>query len=160
MKFVVDRMLGKLARWLRIAGYDTLYISDLPVEKEVEDDYMAANHEDRILLTKDKNLYHKAKSVERPVVLIESNSVGEQLKEVEKIGVKFKPVMDRCSVCNEFLREPSKEEKKDVLEEEGIEEDLADIYELWYCPRCKKLYWKGSHWDNMIDFLQKHSINH
>ncbi len=160
MKFMVDRMLGKLARWLRIAGYDTLYIADLPVNKEVEDDYMAANHEDRVLLTKDKDLFSRAKSVGRPVVLIESNSVGDQLKEVEKIGVKFKPVMDRCSVCNEFLREPSEEEVEEVLEEEGIEEDLAEIYELWYCPRCKKLYWKGSHWENMIDFLHKHSVDH
>jgi hypothetical protein len=151
-------MLGKLATWLRIAGYDTLYIADLAVEKEEEDHHLAYNHEDRILLTKDKELFNRAKSTGRKVILLKSNSVAEQMKEVEKIGVKFKPVMDRCSVCNELLRKPSNEEKMEVLRREGIKEDLAEKYELWYCEKCRKLYWMGSHWENMIKFLNKHSI--
>lgn len=158
MRFICDRMLGKLARWLRIAGYDTLYIGDLPVEKEYEDDMLASNYEDRILLTKDKELYRKAKAAKKDVLLIKSNSIGEQLKEVESIGVIFRPVMDRCSVCNEFLRKPSDEEKFEVFRKEGINNDISKEYELWYCEKCKKLYWKGSHWDNMIKFLSRHSI--
>ena len=158
LKFICDRMLGKLARWLRIAGYDTLYVGDLPVEIELEDDILASNFNDRILLTKDKELYRKAKSANRSVFLIKSNEVGNQLKEVESTGVRFTPVMDRCSVCNEFLRIPSEDEKWEVLKKEGIENDLAEEYELWYCEKCRKLYWKGSHWENMLKFLQKHSL--
>lgn len=159
MKFICDRMLGKLARWLRIAGYDTLYVGDLPVEKEYEDDVLASDYGDRILLTKDKELYRKAKAAKRNVFLIKSNSVGKQLKEVESIGVVFKPVMDRCSVCNGFLRKPSEEEKIEVFKKEGIDNDISKEYELWYCERCRKLYWKGSHWENMIKFLKHHRIS-
>ena len=160
MKFICDRMLGKLSRWLRIAGYDTLYVAELGFDIKYEDDYMANNYIDRILLTKDKALYNKAISTNRKAYLVISSEVGEQLKELENLGVKFRPVMDRCSVCNRFLRIPKKEEIESVLKEQGIENDLSELYELWYCEECKKLYWKGSHWKNMLKFLEKHSIDY
>lgn len=152
-KFVCDRMLGKLTTWLRISGYDTLYIGDLNVENE--DTYMVKNHWDRILLTKDRELYRRAKAAGRDALLIKSDSVAEQMKEVMTLGVKFEPVMDRCSVCNTPLRKPSEEEAREVIEREKLGDDILEKYELWYCERCRKLYWMGSHWRNMLRFLER-----
>ena len=77
------------------------------------------------------------------------------MREVTKLGVKFELKMDRCSVCNTPLRKPSDEEALEVMRREGIKEDLRQRYELWYCERCKKLYWMGSHWRNMVKFLER-----
>ncbi len=153
MKFICDRMLGKLAVWLRISGYDTLYVGDF--ETENEDEFLLKNHTDRILLTKDRTLFSKSKKVGRLVHLITSNDVADQMRELLDIGVKFQIVMDRCSVCNELLRKPSIEEALAVIREQNFGEDLLEKYELWYCEKCKKLYWMGSHWVNMVRFLKK-----
>ncbi len=153
LKFICDRMLGKLATWLRIAGYDTIYIGDIDCDCE-EDDYMLVHYPDRVLLTKDKMLYRRAVKCGRKVFYISSNDVVGQLKEVRELGVVFQPVMDRCSVCNTPLRRPTDEEAEEVMRREGIKEDLRRVYELWYCEKCKKLYWMGGHWRNMLRFLR------
>lgn len=153
MKFICDRMLGKLAVWLRISGYDTLYVGDFKIEDE--DEFLLKNFEDRILLTKDRRLFEKAKKIGREVFLVRSNDVAEQMKELKSIGVKFQIVMDRCSVCNSLLRIPSKEEALEVLKEQGLPADMLERYELWFCEKCKKLYWMGSHWVNMVRFLKR-----
>jgi len=147
-------MLGKLTTWLRIAGYDTLNVADLNVDGD-EDSYMVYNHRDRILLTKDRELYRRSKAAGRDAFLIKSDSVAGQMREVMKLGVKFNPVMNRCSLCNTLLRKPTQEEAREVMKREGLKEDLAEKYELWYCERCKKLYWMGSHWRNMLKFLER-----
>jgi len=149
-------MLGKLATWLRISGYDTLYAGDLNVKNE--DTYMVKNHHDRVLLTKDRELYRRAVSASRKAYLIKSNCVERQMKEVMVFGVKFEPSMRRCSICNTLLRRPNREEAKEVIEREKLGTDVLDKYELWYCENCKKIYWMGSHWKNMLHFLEKSGI--
>lgn len=146
-------MLGKLAIWLRISGYDTLYIGDFNFEDE--DQALLENFKDRILLTKDKTLYQKALKNNRAAIYIKSNDVAEQMRELKNLGVNFQIVMDRCSVCNTPLRKPNDDEVLEVMKKEGIERDLREIYELWFCEKCKKLYWMGSHWKNMVRFLMK-----
>ncbi len=147
-------MLGKLTTWLRISGYDTLYVADLDVEED-EDEFMLNNYRDRILLTKDRTLYMRAIREGRRAFLIRSNDLADQMRELKALGVKFQLVMDRCSVCNTLLRKPTREEAVEVMRREGIAEDLSKRYELWYCERCKKLYWMGGHWRNMMRFLRK-----
>ncbi|RLI80305.1 hypothetical protein DRP07_09330 [Archaeoglobales archaeon] len=155
-KFLCDRMLGKLATWLRISGYDTVYIGDLNLNnRNKEDTFILKSFRDRIVLTRDRELYRRCLGAGRDAVFVNSDIVLEQLKELEKRGVEFKIVMDRCSVCNGLLRKPTDEEIRKVLEREGISEDLKERYELWYCKRCEKLYWMGSHWRNMVKFLEK-----
>jgi len=153
MKFVCDRMLGKLAVWLRISGYDTLYVGDFSTEDE--DEFLVKNFEDRILLTKDRRLFAKAKKAGRSAFLLTSNDVAEQMRELKSLGVKFQIVMDRCSVCNSLLRKPTREEALEVLKEQGLSEEMLERYELWFCEKCKKLYWMGGHWANMVRFLKK-----
>ncbi len=152
-KFICDRMLKRLAIWLRISGYDTLYIGDFGFENE--DDAMLSEFGDRILLTKDKELYRRAVKIGRRAVLIRSNDLAEQMRELMRLGVRFQIVMDRCSVCNHPLRKPSDDEVLEVMRREGIREDLRLKYELWYCEKCRKLYWMGGHWRNMVRFLKR-----
>jgi uncharacterized protein with PIN domain len=66
--------------------------------------------------------------------------------------------MDRCSICNTPLRKPSDDEALEVMRREGIREDLREKFELWYCERCKKLYWMGGHWKNMKKFLEEQGL--
>lgn len=153
MKFLTDRMLGRLTRWLRISGYDTLSISELKFEGD-EDDFMLKNFRDRILLTKDKELYRKSIMEGRKVILIRSDTIEGQMRELMERGVKFRIVMDRCSLCNTPLRKPSREEAMEVIEREKLSEDMLEMG-LWYCEKCKKLYWMGGHWKNMTRFLRK-----
>ncbi|AKG91829.1 hypothetical protein GAH_00841 [Geoglobus ahangari] len=152
MRFIADRMLGKLAIWLRIFGYDTLYIGDFDVEDE--DTFLLENFTDRVLLTRDKELYERCVRRGRKAIFVNSDSVLEQIAEMRRIGVRTEIRMDRCSVCNMPLRKPSEEEARRVMEKEGIEENLMERYELWYCERCEKLYWLGSHYRNMVKFLE------
>ena len=70
--FITDRMLGKLTTWLRIFGYDVLYIGDLKID-ENEDNYLLNNHKNRILLTKDRELHRRAVKDGRKSILIRSN---------------------------------------------------------------------------------------
>lgn len=153
MKFLTDRMLGKLTTWLRISGYDTVSIADVSVAGD-EDEFMLKNMTDRILVTKDRELYRKCVKSGRKAFLVKSNSVAEQMKELKSLGVKFQLVMDRCSICNTKLRKPSFEEALEVIRKEGLSEDMLD-FELWYCEKCRKLYWMGGHWKNMSKFLRK-----
>ncbi len=155
-KFICDRMLKRLAVWLRIFGYDTLYAGDLNIEGD-EDFFLVNEFRDRILLTRDKELYMRAKGL-RPVFLIRSDRLEKQLKELKALGLKFKLRMDRCSLCNTPLRKPSDKEALEVMKREGIREDLREKYELWYCERCRKLYWMGGHWKNMMKFLREHGL--
>ncbi len=153
MKFICDRMLGKLATWLRISGYDTLYIGDLRVDDE--DEFLLKNYLDRVLITKDRDLFIKSKKLGREAFLVKSNDVAEQMKELKTLGVKFQIVMDRCSVCNTPLRKPTEDEALTALKEMNLGKDMLEKYELWFCENCKKLYWMGGHWVNMIRFLRK-----
>ncbi|MCX8172522.1 MAG: Mut7-C RNAse domain-containing protein [Archaeoglobaceae archaeon] len=153
MKFICDRMLGKLAVWLRISGYDTLYVGDFASENE--DEFMIENFKDRVLLTKDRKLFAKAKKFGREAFLISSNDLANQMKELKRYGVKFQIVMDRCSVCNNFLRKPNEDEALMALKEQGLPNDILEKYEVWFCEKCRKLYWMGGHWVNMIRFLRR-----
>jgi len=155
-KFICDRMLRRLATWLRLFGYDTLYVGDVEIEGD-EDSFLINEFRDRILLTRDKELYNRAKEI-RPVFLIKSDKLEEQLKELKALGLKYELKMDRCSICNAPLRKPNDKEALEVMRREGIREDLREKFELWYCERCKKLYWMGGHWKNMKKFLEEHGL--
>ncbi|MFQ6033789.1 MAG: Mut7-C RNAse domain-containing protein, partial [Candidatus Bipolaricaulia bacterium] len=90
MKFLVDAMLGKLAKWLRILGYDTLYFRDLEDEQLIG----LAEVEGRVLLTGDEELW-------RHGILISSDDWREQLRELaEAVELDTSRVFTRCIECN------------------------------------------------------------
>ena len=146
MRFIVTKELGRLARWLRIAGFDTIYfIADKKATLA-----LTALRDNRIIVTRSKE---KTDYLEKQTVMIESNKLEEQLREIIsklKLRIDEKNMFTRCTLCNEVLEDVKKEEvKKEVPEYVYQHQDL-----FMKCPKCKKIYWKGSHWGHVKEVLE------
>ena len=149
--FVVDAMLGNLAKKLRVLGYDSMYFSSVEDEKLVT----IAKNEKRIILTKDEQLVKIAQNHDVPVVLIRGNDEFEQIAQIHaKIGLE-KFVIDtnnsRCIVCNGKLRAV---EKYKIIGKvpEGV---LQKVEKFWMCDGCEKIYWQGTHFEKLQEFANK-----
>ncbi len=147
MKFVADCMLGKLAKWLKILGFDTAYFSKI----EDDDLLVFAQNESRVLLTRDNGLIEKSKSV--PALFINSEKWAEQVQEVLRafhLFGKAKP-NSRCIECNTVLRTLPKERAKNLTTPFIYKN--ADVFSL--CPECGRVFWKGSHQSDMEEKIRK-----
>ena len=151
MRFVADRMLGTLTRYLRFMGYDTLSASSLEPGNTREDTALLgiAKAEGRILLTRDRELARRGGGM---AVLVEGDDVMAQIRSLRALGL-ITPVlvMDRCSLCNTGLRPATREEVEaaDYVPAERIS------LEFFLCPSCNKLYWMGSHGRNLMESFRK-----
>jgi len=142
-KFAADEMLGSLSRWLRIMGYDTTYEKDM----EDADILRLANAEERILLTRDRDLVRRTKG---RGLYIESDDLSEQLRQVfDAFDLRLDETLTRCTVCNGDLEVVQPSEVKDRVPVGALENNN----EFYRCTKCGKIYWKGSHWDNILDRL-------
>lgn len=142
MKFIADRMLGKLGKWLRILGYDTVYFNGDDIEKLKK----LAIDEERIILTRNKKIHFN--ELKGKIVWIEENNPYLQLKELILKGLISSPekkLFSRCLLCNKELESISKSEIK------GMVPDYIYIShkEFFICPQCKRIYWPGTHLKNM-----------
>jgi len=143
VRFVADAMLGKLARWLRILGYDTLY------DPEWDDLELAriARAEDRVLLTRDAPLADR-RGVQ--TLFVQSEKPPEQLRQVfTAFNLHSASAYSRCTVCNALLLTVSREALKDRLPEFV----LANQHSFRECPQCGRVYWQGTHWQEMQKVL-------
>lgn len=148
-RFVVDSMLGHLARWLRILGYDTIYSRNFSDWQLLR----IARSSGRILVTRDKGLHWRARKQGIRSVLIESTHNVERLAELaSKVGLELAldPRQSRCPLCNGDLKEASRNAVKGRVPERTLEY----VDEFYVCTRCGKIYWEGSHWSNMRRMLQ------
>lgn len=148
MKFIVDRMLGRFARWLRLFGYDTLEIT----KQENEDDLLLtlAKNEGRILVSRDVVLIRKATKKGIPAYLIRSPDIREQLLEMKmRFDIAFEPVMDRCTLCNAPIRRVEPSERAVIQDKEYVYLDHTVGTEFWICDACGQVYWQGKHWKNI-----------
>jgi len=146
-RFVVDTMLGRLARWLRAMGYDTLY----PGQAEDRRLLQLARAEERILVTRDRML---ARLAEPRSCLIHAESVDDQLLEaVERLALSpdGSGWLSRCLECNARL-EPGAREALRGLVPEHVFATHADFMR---CPGCARIYWAGSHADRMLERLTR-----
>jgi uncharacterized protein with PIN domain len=142
MKLLCDHMLGSLARWLRFMGYDTAYPEVGPDRTLIE----RVRSEDRILLTRDKELASRVTGAVR----IRSDILEEQIQEVATaLPLRLLDPLSRCSLCNEILVSASLEDVKDLVPE-GVR-SRHRIF--WRCPSCGRVYWRGTHWDKMVTRL-------
>jgi uncharacterized protein with PIN domain len=154
MNFLADQMLGKLAKWLRFLGYDTLYPTTIDDDQLIE----ICRSENRTLLTRDRDLANSTnKHHDLPgVYYIESDNPDLQLKQVvHDLNLSFDDlVMTRCAECNFKIYEVSKEQVEGKVPK-GVF-DRQDRF--WYCNNCDKYYWQGSHYDQIlakIEMLKK-----
>ena len=140
-KFIADRMLGTLTRYLRFMGYDTTSANGLLEGDKKEDTVLLriARQEHRLLLTRDAEL---ARRGEASALLIRSEEVMEQVQQlIDRHLVKRRLAMSRCSLCNTELREANSCE---IEKTAYAPKDWRNLSFFW-CQRCKKLYWNGSH---------------
>lgn len=146
-KFVLDTHLGKLASYLRMLGFDTLYRNDFGDDDLAE----ISGHEDRYLLTRDRGLL-KRNIVSRGYHLGSTNP-REQLSEVVQRFELIELIRPfrRCIACNGILSR---------VEKAAIQERLAPNTRRYYddffiCNQCSNIYWKGSHYQRMQQFVQQ-----
>ncbi len=149
-RFIVDSMLGDLARWLRLLGYDTLYYRKIPDPRIVT----VALEQNRIIVTRDRGLAILARKRGARVVLLRGESIEEHLAQLNiEAGVALyaDPSRSRCPYCNTPLRHVNKAEVK-----ERVPPEVYIRYEdFWTCPKCGQVYWQGSHWRKIREILEK-----
>lgn len=141
MKFIADEMLGKLAKWLRVFGYDTAYF------RHVRDSELLRLSvvENRVLLTRDTLLIRR-RGINN-FLFIFYDQPFEQIKQVIRelnIPYPYKP-FSRCIMCNEVI-EPYTREEACITVPEYICK-TQDVF--GNCPNCRKIYWKGTHYARM-----------
>jgi len=150
LKFVTDGMLGKLTRWLRMLGHDVEYTGSMG-DKEL---LQKAKKENRVLLTRDLELYKQAIAKGADAFLIESPDQTANLAKLAK-RFKFKLEIDvkasRCPKCNGKIRVVSK-----ATVEDKIPQTTSSNYnEFWQCQSCKQIYWRGAHWERIDKTLEE-----
>jgi uncharacterized protein with PIN domain len=150
LKFVTDGMLGKLTRWLRMLGHDVEYMKSTD-DKEL---MQKAKKENRILLTRDLELYQRAIARGNDAFLVESPNQTANLANLAK-RFKFKLEIDmktsRCPKCNGKIKEVA---KANVAEK--IPPKTSSNYDkFWQCKSCKQIYWRGAHWIRIDKTLEE-----
>lgn len=139
-------MLGSLARWLRIAGYDSTYF------RNMDDDLLLDEAKDssRLLLTRDRELYQRSRKLGLRSVFLESEAVQDQLSQLRReLGLGMLAKNSRCPRCNGLLKETPKADVRDLVPDESF--NAFD--EFWVCGDCSRAYWKGSHWEKIRETL-------
>ncbi len=141
-RFLLDVMLGKLATYLRICGYDTLYAHEEGIEA---DDAIRkrASSTNRTLVTRDHDLAARTADA----ILLHSRHIEGQLSELYNNGLELKlpSQPERCSVCNGCVDRIALD-----LRPEHAPDTVSDI---WQCRECDQYFWKGSHWERIQETI-------
>jgi len=142
LRFLADCHLGRLAKQLRFAGYDTLFCP------EVDDSALLkiALDEERFLLTRDRELQRRGG---RQALPIRSPTVDAQLQELASmlnLAPEFNP-FSRCMVCNT----PLESVQQEAIRERIPMKVFLNFHEFKECPGCGRIYWKGDHYRQMME---------
>ena len=144
-KFIVDGMLGSLARKLRIYGFNVFYRS------EAEDDEIIriSKDEGRVIVSRDKELCRRALARGLEAVYVKGGDDAERLAYIFKelnLNRELNLIETRCPLCNGRLVKISKEEVK------SLPKKVLERYDDFYrCRDCGQIYWEGSHWERLIN---------
>jgi hypothetical protein len=136
---LTDGMLGRLTRWLRVLGYDTVYAPDVDDAELLR----RARAEDRVLLTADRALAARRGA---RTLLVEAQDLAGQLRQVRAaLGPPPNGEFSRCVACNGELVKVD----KSTLADRVPPHVLATQQELYRCPDCGRIYWPGTHVERM-----------
>jgi hypothetical protein len=142
--FIADCHLGRLAKYLRLLGFDTLYYNSISDDELIEQ----ANVQSRIILTRDRGLYerHEAKCI-----FLEEVETRSQL--LELIGAlklrKLCRPFSRCLRCNALLEPVAKEAVMELLPPKVVR--FFDDFQR--CPSCGRIFWHGDHYRHMQSYV-------
>ena len=151
LKFIVDNNVGKLAKWLRMMGYDAVLFDGS------DDSYLVAKAlaEDRIILTRDTQILKRGviTSGRLKAILINSDEPEPQIRQVIdtlNLDCRLRP-FTLCLECNQPLEERSKDQVKDRVP------PYVFLTQKQYmeCPACHRIYWRGTHWKAMTEKLKR-----
>jgi uncharacterized protein len=151
MRFLVDGMLGGLARWLRILGQDVRY----DASAKDNDLLRIASEESMILLTRDAELYQRAIARKIASALVLGESEEERLAQIAStFGVPLDVDMaeTKCPECGTNLEATAKNDVADKVPEASLR-----LYnQFWRCANrnCEKVYWVGGHWNRIRQILE------
>jgi uncharacterized protein len=150
MKFIADVMVGKLARYLRMAGHDVLY------ENDATDDMIIkiASKTGRIVLTRDSLMLTRRdfKNGAIKYLHIKDDNLKNQLEQVKsELKISLEPNLIRCIECNQKLVKVNKEDLKDKIPPYVFKTQEN----FMYCKKCNKYYWRGTHYKNIKNAFLK-----
>jgi hypothetical protein len=146
IKFIADSMLGRLAKWLRVLGYDTLY---QPFYKQGV--IGASVGEGRKLLSRHRPTVTRYSNS----MLIRSDRVKDQLCEMKTAGIitsERSKWFSRCLRCNIPLQEAEGTDARENVPEYVFYQSASGIR---FCPSCGRYFWPGSHRERMVGQLEK-----
>lgn len=153
IKFITDASLARLAKWLRLLGFDTVIFPKEAGRAMLRQ----ADSEGRIVLTRRRDMTERQFS--GILFLITDVIVGKQLNSViENFSLKIdrKKMFRICMECNQTLHPVVREEVRDLVPTYVFEN--CDKYNR--CPGCNKIYWMGTHPRNALRFMERHIPNH
>jgi len=145
--FLADDHLAKLARWLRILGFDTLYFERI----ENSDLIRKAVEEKRIVLTRDTDIARDPGGAR--CIFIRSDNWIEQIKQIVSelgLAVNRDSLFSRCLLCNTLLQPIPKPDVKERVPPFVFQTQE----EFVLCPSCGKIYWQGTHVSRVLDKLK------
>jgi len=150
-KFIVDNNVGKLAKWLRIMGYDTLFFNGSDDSRMIA----TALAEDRVILTRDTQIMRRRVVTcgQLKAILIRGDQPEQQMHQVIdtlNLDCQFRPFA-LCLECNQPLLERSKQQVEDRVPP-FVFQTQSQYME---CPACHRIYWRGTHWQAMTKRLEK-----
>ena len=149
-RFVVDVNVGRLAKWLRVMGYDAAF----PREKGDNELVRIALQEDRVLVTRDSGIAQRraVRLGQMKVVRIENDDLRSQLKQlVTELKLDLAGGFSRCVRCNQVLEPRHKQDVAWRLPPYVFQTHS----QFMECPQCRRLYWRGTHWTNMMSELER-----
>ena len=147
---MVDINVGRLAKWLRAMGYDTIF----PKENGDNELVRIALRENRVLVTRDSGtaLRRVVRLGQMSVALIEKDDLRSQLKQlVQDLELDLSGGFSLCVCCNEPLHSIDKQDVVDLLPPYV----LLTQPKFFECPECRRFYWPGTHWANMKSELSQ-----
>ena len=145
-RFIADVMLGRLAKWLRIAGFDVLYSNRYTDEELIA----LSGGESRILLSRDTRLL--VRRGVRNFIYLESEKVSDQIRQIflATHTTSLPNLLTRCLECNELLHDMPREEARDVVPPFVFKTQPG----FKSCPRCRRIYWAGTHRQSVLRTLK------
>lgn len=151
LRFIVDNNVGKLAKWLRIMGYDALFFAGSDDSRMIA----SALSENRIILTRDTQMMKRGIITrgQLKALLINSDRLERQIQQVVNtlnLDCRLKP-FTLCLDCNQ----PLVERRKDEIKERVPPYVFQTQNQYMECPLCHRLFWRGTHWEAMTQKLKQ-----
>jgi uncharacterized protein with PIN domain len=154
-RFIVDHNAGKLVKWLRMMGYDSLFFNG----SDDSDMVKLALSEHRIILTRDTAIMKRrvVTKGQLSAMLLDSEEPDQQMRQVIErleLDCRFRP-FTRCLECNE----PLEERNPDEVEGSVPPYVYKTQQQYMECPACHRIYWRGTHWEAMMRMLARMGEN-